>query len=47
MVIIDKKEILTEEEKRLRKDRDKKQYWKRWGTYLSERQWATGLSSTN
>jgi hypothetical protein len=42
MVIIDKKEIVTEEEKRLRQDRDRKVYWKKWGTYVSERQWAVG-----
>jgi Mannosylglycerate hydrolase MGH1-like glycoside hydrolase domain len=32
---------LTAEEKRLRMDREKKAYWKRWGPYLSERQWGT------
>jgi hypothetical protein len=41
MVIVDKHEILSEEEKRLRQDRDRTKYWKRWGSYLSERQWAT------
>lgn len=34
-------EILCEEEKRLKEDKEKKKYWKRWGPYLSERQWAT------
>lgn len=43
MVLFDNQEILTEEEKRLREDREHKRYWKKWGTYLSERQWATGL----
>jgi hypothetical protein len=41
MVIVGKQEYLTEEEKRLRQDRDRTKYWKRWGSYLSERQWAT------
>jgi hypothetical protein len=43
MVIVDGQEFLTEEEKRLRQDRDRTKYWKRWGSYLSERQWATGI----
>jgi hypothetical protein len=43
MVIVQGKEFLTEEEKRLRKDRDRKEYWKRWGPYVAERQWATGM----
>jgi hypothetical protein len=42
MVLIDKHEILTEEEKRLKEDRDRTKYWKRWGPYVAERQWATG-----
>ncbi|KAJ5739172.1 hypothetical protein N7533_011956 [Penicillium manginii] len=41
MVLIDKHEILTEEEKRLKEDRDRTKYWKRWGPYVAERQWAT------
>ncbi len=32
---------MTEEEKRLLEDRDRKQHWKRWGPYLSERAWGT------
>jgi hypothetical protein len=32
---------LTAEEKRLREDRERKTYWKKWGPYLSERQWGT------
>jgi len=32
---------MTEEQKRLNDDREKKVYWKRWGPYLSERQWGT------
>jgi hypothetical protein len=31
----------TAEEKRLRDDEDRKTYWRRWGPYLSERQWGT------
>jgi hypothetical protein len=29
------------EEERLAQDRDRSAYWKRWGSYLSERQWGT------
>jgi hypothetical protein len=47
MVIVDKKEYLTEEEKRLREDRDRKKYWRQFGTYLAERQWATGRAPLN
>lgn len=32
---------LTEEEKRLFENKKREKYHKRWGTYLSERQWAT------
>ncbi len=32
---------MTAEEKRLAEDRDRTSYWKRWGPYLSERQWGT------
>src|SRR6516165_461186 len=31
----------TEEEKRLEESRQRTVYWKRWGPYLSERQWGT------
>ncbi|KAJ5243377.1 uncharacterized protein N7469_001704 [Penicillium citrinum] len=41
MVLIDKHEFLTEEEKRLKEDRERTKYWKRWGPYVAERQWAT------
>lgn len=44
MVLIDKHEFLTEEEKRLKEDRERTKYWKRWGPYVAERQWATGAS---
>jgi len=32
---------MTTEERRLAEDRDRTAYWKRWGPYLSERQWGT------
>jgi hypothetical protein len=32
---------MTQEEARLTADRDRRAYWKRWGPYLSERQWGT------
>ncbi|RUR78293.1 glucosidase [Chlorogloeopsis fritschii PCC 6912] len=32
---------LTAEEKRLQEARDRKVHWKRWGPYLSDRQWGT------
>ncbi len=32
---------MTAEEDRLQQDRDRTTYWKRWGPYLSERQWGT------
>lgn len=36
------KQILeTQEGRRLLEDREKQKYWKRWGPYLSERQWGT------
>ena len=31
----------TAEYKRLQDDKDRKAYWRRWGPYLSERQWGT------
>jgi hypothetical protein len=33
--------VMTQEEARLAADRDRTAYWKRWGPYLSERQWGT------
>jgi hypothetical protein len=33
--------VLSAEEKRLEDARDRKSHWKRWGPYLSERQWGT------
>ncbi|CAH0001606.1 unnamed protein product [Clonostachys byssicola] len=41
MVVFDGHEYLTEEEKRLKQDRDRDLYWKKWGPYVAERQWAT------
>lgn len=35
-------ESLTREELRLKEDRERKKYWKRWGPYVAERQWGTG-----
>lgn len=32
---------LTEEQKRLKEDNEKIAHWKKWGPYLSERQWGT------
>ncbi len=32
---------ITEEEKRLEEDRLQQKHWRRWGPYLSERQWGT------
>ena len=33
--------VMTTEEERLAQDQDRTAYWKRWGPYLSERQWGT------
>ncbi|MGV2829654.1 MGH1-like glycoside hydrolase domain-containing protein [Myxosarcina sp. GI1(2024)] len=35
------KSNLTAEEIRLKEDRERRAYWRRWGSYLSDRQWAT------
>ncbi|XGV98716.1 MAG: glucosidase [Leptolyngbya sp. BL-A-14] len=32
---------MTPEERRLQQDRERTAYWKRWGPYVSERQWGT------
>ena len=40
-IILRIEEEVTKEEKRLKEDRDRKAYWRRWGPYLSERQWGT------
>ncbi|RYO82210.1 hypothetical protein DL766_006839 [Monosporascus sp. MC13-8B] len=41
MVLLDGHSFLTAEEKRLKEDRDRIKYWKKWGPYVAERQWAT------
>lgn len=41
MVLVDKQDVLSVEEQRLREDRQRKKYWKKWGPYVAERQWAT------
>ena len=33
--------LVTTEDRRLEESRTRKKYWKRWGPYLSERQWGT------
>ncbi len=33
--------VMTSEEQRLAQDRERTAYWKRWGPYVSERQWGT------
>ena len=45
MVRIDQHEYLSEEEKRLKEDRERTKYWKKWGPYVAERQWATGTKT--
>jgi len=41
MVIADGKEVTSAEETRLKEDRERTKYWKKWGPYTAERQWAT------
>ena len=41
MVIVDHHEYLCAEETRLKEDRERTKYWKKWGPYVAERQWAT------
>ncbi|KLU81536.1 hypothetical protein MAPG_00622 [Magnaporthiopsis poae ATCC 64411] len=41
MVVFEGHEFLSEEEKRLKEDRNRTKYWKKWGSYVAERQWAT------
>jgi hypothetical protein len=45
MVIVGHHEYICEEEKRLQQDKAREKYWKRWGPYVSERQWATGKNN--
>ncbi len=42
MVVVDHHEYLCKEEQRLKDDKERKKYWKKWGPYTAERQWATG-----
>jgi hypothetical protein len=42
MVKIEDHEYLCIEERRLKQDRERSKYWKKWGPYVAERQWATG-----
>ena len=32
---------VTAEEQRLKENKERTKYWKKWGPYLGERQWAT------
>lgn len=41
MVFIDKQEVLSAEERRLKEDNKREKYWKKYGSYVAERQWAT------
>ncbi|KAF1808757.1 hypothetical protein P152DRAFT_208283 [Eremomyces bilateralis CBS 781.70] len=41
MVLVEGKEYLCTEETRLKEDRERTKYWKKWGPYTAERQWAT------
>ncbi|KKY24288.1 putative cytoplasm protein [Phaeomoniella chlamydospora] len=41
MVVTDNHEYLCAEERRLKEDRERTKYWKKWGPYVAERQWAT------
>lgn len=45
MVVVNDVEYLCDEERRLKEDRERKRYWKKWGPYVAERQWATGTFS--
>lgn len=42
MVVHDSHTYLCTEEQRLKEDRERTKYWKKWGPYTAERQWATG-----
>lgn len=46
MVVVNDVEYLCDEERRLKEDRERKRYWKKWGPYVAERQWATGTFSS-
>src|SRR5262245_6509666 len=38
---LEKKDIMNNEQQRLQESRDPRTPWKKWGPYLSERQWGT------
>ncbi|KXS94720.1 hypothetical protein AC579_5764 [Pseudocercospora musae] len=41
MVLVDNKQVLSVEEQRLKEDRERTKYWKKYGPYTAERQWST------
>ncbi|KAK5687983.1 hypothetical protein LTR17_026591, partial [Elasticomyces elasticus] len=41
MVLEGNQEVMSAEELRLKEDRERSKYWKKWGPYTAERQWAT------
>src|SRR6266481_5738770 len=41
LTTVSRRNVVTKEELRLQEDSDRKANWKRWGPYLSERQWGT------
>ncbi|KAH9821407.1 glycoside hydrolase family 63 like protein [Teratosphaeria destructans] len=41
VIAADGKDVTSAEERRLKEDRDRVKYWKKWGPYTAERQWAT------
>jgi hypothetical protein len=41
MVFVDNKQVSSKEEERLNEDNKRTKYWKKWGPYTAERQWAT------
>lgn len=41
MVKIDKQDVISVEERRLREDNARTKYWKKYGPYVAERQWST------
>ena len=41
MVVIDKHDVPSVEERRLKEDHNRTKYWKKFGPYVAERQWAT------
>ncbi len=41
MVLEGGQDVISVEEQRLRADTERSKYWKKWGPYTAERQWAT------